>query len=62
MLSLRFVELASKRAMGAWLTALEMRAPWNVLIVAMAKKLARIAWAVLSTGKDYRALPDTVAA
>jgi transposase len=37
--------------MGAWLTALEMRAPRNVLIVAMAKKLARIAWAVLSTGR-----------
>jgi hypothetical protein len=31
------------------LTALEMRAPRNVLMVAMAKKLARIAWVVLST-------------
>jgi hypothetical protein len=29
--------------MGAWLTALEMRAPQNVLMVTMAKKLARIA-------------------
>ena len=37
--------------MGAWLTALEMRVPRNVLMVAMAKKLARIAWAVLSTGR-----------
>jgi hypothetical protein len=33
-----------------------------VLIVAMANKLARIAWAVLSTGQDYRAVPDNVAA
>ena len=40
----------------------QMRAPRNVLIVAMANKLARIAWAVLSTGQDYRAVPDTMAA
>src|SRR5271169_7114608 len=61
----RAVVLRSKRdriAMGTWITALEMRAPRNVLIVAMANKLARIAWAVLATGQDYRAVPDTVAA
>jgi transposase len=39
------------------MTALEERAPRNVLIVATANKLARIAWAVLSTGEDYRGLP-----
>ena len=49
-------------AMGAWLTALEMRAPRNVLIIAMANKLARIAWAVLATGQDYRSVPNTLAA
>jgi hypothetical protein len=48
--------------MGAWVTALEMRAPRNVLIVAMANKLARIAWAVLATGQDYRAVPNAIAA
>ncbi|RZU29648.1 IS110 family transposase [Edaphobacter modestus] len=56
----RAVVLRSKRdriAMGAWLTSLEGRAPRNVLIVAMANKLARIAWAVLSTGQDYRVVP-----
>ncbi len=61
----RAVVLRSKGdriAMGAWMTALEMRAPRNVLIVAMANRLARIAWAVLSTGQDYRAIPDAVAA
>jgi transposase len=55
----RAVVLRSKReriAMGAWMTALEARAPRNVLIVATANKLARIAWAVLSTGQDYRAV------
>jgi transposase len=55
----RSVVLRCKReriAMGAWLTALEARAPRNVLIVAAANKLARIAWAVLSSGEDYRAV------
>jgi transposase len=49
----RAVVLRSKRdriAMGAWMTSLETRAPQNVLIVATAHKLARIAWAVRSTG------------
>jgi len=52
----RAVVLRSKRdriAIGAWMTALEARAPRNVLIVATANKLARIAWAVLSSGQDY---------
>jgi transposase len=44
--------------MGAWMTALEARAPHNVLVVAMANKLARIAWALLSSGEDYRTLPS----
>ena len=48
--------------MGAWMTALETRAPRNVLIVAAANKLARIAWAVLSSGQDYRAVQQPVAA
>jgi transposase len=28
--------------------------------VATAHKLARIAWAVLSTGQDYRAVPEAL--
>jgi hypothetical protein len=39
---------------GAWMDALEARAHRNVLIVAMANKLVRIAWAVLSSGEEYR--------
>ena len=57
----RAVVLRSKRdriAMGAWMSSLETRVPRNVLIVATAHKLARIAWAVLSTGQDYRAVPE----
>ncbi len=43
---------------GAWLDALQTRAPLNGVVTATANKLARIAWAVLSTGKEYRALPS----
>src|ERR1700729_1761827 len=39
---------------GPWLDALEQRASINVVITAAANKLARIAWAVLSSGQDYR--------
>jgi transposase len=39
---------------GAWLDALDARAHKNVVVVAMANKLARIAWAVLSSGNEYR--------
>jgi hypothetical protein len=47
---------------GPWLDALEQRAPINVVITAAANKLARIAWAVLSSGQDYRAVPDAMTA
>jgi transposase len=40
---------------GKWMNGLEARVPRNVLIVATANKLARIAWAVLSSGENYRA-------
>ena len=43
-----------KAPFGAWLDRLDSRAHTNVVVVAMANKLARIAWAVLSSGNDYR--------
>jgi transposase len=43
-----------RAAIGPWLDRLDARAPKNVVVVAMANKLARIAWAVLSSGEDYR--------
>jgi len=53
------VRMKRERApFGAWLDALQTRAPLNVVVTATANKLARIAWAVLSTGKEYRALPN----
>jgi len=45
---------------GAWLDALDARAPKNVVVVAMANKLARIAWAVLSSGEEYRPIAKAV--
>ena len=39
---------------GSWLDALQTRAPLNVIVVATANKLARIVWAVLSTGEEFR--------
>jgi transposase len=51
-----------KSPFGPWLDALEQRAPINVVITAAANKLARIAWAVLSSGQDYRAVPDAMTA
>ncbi len=44
------------------MNGLEARDPKNVLIVATANKLARIVWAVLSSGEDYRVAPSSVAA
>lgn len=47
---------------GAWLDALDARAPKNVVVVAMANKLERVAWAVLSSGNDYRPTANAIAA
>ena len=47
---------------GAWLDALDARAPKNKVVVAMANKLARIAWAVLSSGEDYKPASNLVTA
>lgn len=41
-------------ALGSWMTQLEKRAHKNVVIVAIANKMARIAWAVLSRQESYR--------
>ena len=39
---------------GQWVHRLGQRAPRNKVVVAIANKLARIAWAVVSSGKDYQ--------
>ncbi len=42
---------------GQWVHRLAQRPPSNKVVVAIANKLARIAWAVLSSGRDYRHQP-----
>ncbi|WP_207100688.1 IS110 family transposase [Paracoccus shandongensis] len=42
--------------LGAWLRSLSARAHKNVVVVALAAKLARIIWAVLRTGDSYRSM------
>jgi len=39
--------------LGRWTRVLSARAPKNVVIVALANKLARIVWAVLAHGRSY---------
>jgi len=47
---------------GQWVHRLAQHAPRNKVVVAIANKLARIAWAVLSTGKDYQHQPLQITA
>lgn len=42
-------------ALGEWLTSLSARRHRNVTVVALANKMARIAWAILSKGTHYSA-------
>ncbi len=50
-----FTHLDRERpGLGTWLAALEARTHRNVAVVALANKLARIAWAVLAKGEGYR--------
>jgi hypothetical protein len=51
-----------KTPLGQWARGLLARAPKNVVIVALANKLARIAWAVLTRGGAYDAGRETAAA
>jgi len=53
-----------KITFGPWIKQLESRVHRNVAIVAVANKLARIAWAVLAKGESYHwpwALSETSA-
>ncbi len=48
-------------AFGQWVHRLAARAPRNKVIVAIANKLARIAWAVLFRGEEYKHQPIAAA-
>ena len=51
----------SDTATGAWLRALLTRAHPNVVVVALAAKMARTVWALLHHGRDYEAAPMATA-
>lgn len=43
----------AERYFGAWLIELKQRKPFNVAVVALANKIARIAWSVMATHKAF---------
>jgi transposase len=45
----------SNQVPGAWIAGLLTRRHFNVATVALANKTARIAWAVMTSGQNYRA-------
>lgn len=47
----------SRHAVGAWLDGLDARVHKNVATVALANKLARISWSVLTGGQTYKEEP-----
>lgn len=52
----------ARTPLGRWLIGLQQRRHKNVAAVALAHKNARIAWALLAHGTDYRPATDRVAA
>jgi transposase len=54
-------KVREQQRFGPWLNRLERRVHRNVAVVAMANKLARIAWAVLARETPYRARFDAAA-
>ena len=47
--------LTNSRTLPAWITRLLARRPRNVVIVALANRMARMIWALLAHGRTYRA-------
>lgn len=52
----------TRHAWGEWITELKNRKPSNLATVALANKLARIAWSVLNRNEVYRGQADVIAA
>ena len=59
------IRAASKpgsRQMTEWLRALLVRKPRKLAAVALANKIARVAWALMKSGETYRRDATTVTA
>jgi transposase len=61
-MSLIRVAQTSRKPMSAWLRQLLARKPRRVAAIALANKIARIAWAVLTRGEIYRVPHNAVQA
>jgi transposase len=50
------LRVAGKRkgALAGWIVALRKRKPERLVAVALANKLARICWAIMTTGEVFR--------
>jgi len=50
------LRVAGKRkgALADWINALRARKPERLVAVALANKLARICWAIMTTGEGFR--------
>lgn len=46
-------DASAEKYFGTWLIELKQRKPFNVALVALANKLARISWSVMVTGKVF---------
>jgi transposase len=51
----------NKPELAGWINALFQRRPARVVTVAVANKLARIAWAIMSRGKSFRQAASVIA-
>ncbi|MBF9001498.1 IS110 family RNA-guided transposase [Vibrio nitrifigilis] len=51
--SVMWRDKSAEHYFGSWLLELKRRKPFNVAVVALANKLARIAWAVMSNHKPF---------
>ena len=46
-------DASAERYFGSWLIDLKCRKPFNVAVVALANKLARLAWSVMNSHKAF---------
>jgi hypothetical protein len=49
-----------RSALGEWVRGLEARCHRHVVVVALANKIVRICWKVLTSGEGYRPYPSMV--
>ena len=46
-------DASAERYFGQWLLELKCRKPFNVAVVALANKIARVAWSIMTTHKPF---------